>query len=76
MILMTWPIPSYGGSTGLAPIQVKRRVVATRVQNFIFLRGLNFLDFDLFMDSTIKKATDIARAITPPSFDGIDRKIA
>lgn len=51
-------------------------MVATSIQNFIFLVGLNFLDFDLFLDRTIKYATDIARAITPPSLDGIDRKIA
>jgi hypothetical protein len=76
MTLIIWPILSYGGSTGLAPIQVRRRVVATKVQNFIFFNGLNFLDFDLFLDSTIRNATDIASATTPPSFDGIDRRIA
>jgi hypothetical protein len=51
-------------------------VVATRTQNFIFFAGLNFLDFDLFLERIIRNATDIARAITPPSFDGMDRKIA
>jgi hypothetical protein len=51
-------------------------VVATSVQNFIFFVGLNFLDFDLFLDRTIRKATDIAKAITPPSLEGIDRRIA
>ncbi len=51
-------------------------MVATRTQNFIFFVGLNFLDFDLFLDRTIRNATDIARAATPPSFEGIDRRIA
>lgn len=51
-------------------------MVATSDQNFIFLVGLNFLELDLFLNRVIRNATDIARATTPPSFDGTDRRIA
>jgi hypothetical protein len=74
--LVACPILSYGGSTGFAPIHVSSKVVATKVQNFVFLVGENFLDFDLFVVSTMRNATDPARAMTPPSLEGIERRIA
>lgn len=75
-MLSTWPIPSYGGSTGLAPIQVSSRVVATSIQNVAFFFGSNFLELDLFPERIIKYATDMARAITPPSLEGMERRMA
>jgi hypothetical protein len=44
-------------------------------QNFIFWLGLNFVDLDFFVTRIVRIMIDIARAITPPSFDGIDRRI-
>jgi len=76
MALITCPIFSYGGSTGFAPIHVSSSVVLTRVQNFAFFVGENFLDFEFFAESTRRNATDPARAITPPNLEGIDRRIA
>jgi hypothetical protein len=74
--LIVCPIFSYGGSTGLAPIHVNSTAVATNVQNFAFFLGENFLDFEFFVNSTMRNATDPARATTPPSLEGIDRRIA
>lgn len=74
-MVYSWPIFSYGFSTGLAPIQVKMQIIEIKIQNLIFFVGLNFdgLDFERTKIAGIK--TDKARAITPPSFDGIDRRI-
>lgn len=43
-----------------------------------FLLGLYFIDdtFSFFMDGAVNATIDVARATTPPSFDGTDRKIA
>lgn len=43
-----------------------------------FLLGLYFIDsiFSFFVDGTVNTAIDSTRATTPPSFDGIDRRIA
>lgn len=50
-------------------------MIDTSVQNFAFLVGLNFVGFDFETIRISGMRTDIASAITPPSFDGIDRKI-
>ena len=48
-----------------------------KTQNTIFLAGLNFLLNSFFEKVKISRIKiDIAIAITPPNFDGIDRKIA
>jgi len=74
--LVICPIDSYGGSTGFAPIHVRIANVLVRNQKFIFLFGENFLLL-VFLNGRIARiAIAIARAMTPPSFDGIDRKIA
>lgn len=66
-----------GGSTGLAPIHVSRITRVTKIQNMAFFLGENFL-FSLFdfitSTSRIKIAPTIAK--TPPSLDGIDRRMA
>jgi len=69
------PICSNGVSTGFAPIHVRIIITLTRVQNTIFVFALNFVDVFFVFTITIRIRIDIARAITPPSFDGIDRKI-
>ncbi len=50
--------------------------VLVRNQKFIFLFGENFLLF-VFLNGKIAKITmAIVKAITPPSLEGIDRRIA
>lgn len=78
MVLVSWPINSYGGSTGLAPIQVSTRNEDLKTQNIIFLSGLNF-DDKLFLVLSGRKAItkiDITKAMTPPSLLGMDRRMA
>jgi len=70
----TCPIPSNGLSTVLAPIQVKIRIVEVKNQNFVFFVILNFMDFPFFGIKIIRMIIDVTRAITPPNFEGIDRK--
>jgi len=65
-----------GDSTGLAPIHVRISTTDTNLQNLIFLVGTNLVDFDFFMISRNMIKIDKTSATTPPSFDGIDRKIA
>jgi len=74
-MLKICPIASNGSSTGFAPIQVKITRIAARDQNFIFLKGLNFDLVSLFTD-TAKIKIEARRAMTPPSFEGIERRIA
>ena len=76
--LVVCPSRTNGSSTGCAPIQVRVANVATRAHRPPFFRGLNFIDFVLgfFSAGAYMMTTEAARAITPPSFDGIDRKIA
>jgi len=78
MILKIFPIISNGISTGLAPIQVKRKKMLKNIQEFDLLRGKNFLDliFNFKFERIIITMIDIIRAITPPSFLGIERRIA
>lgn len=71
------PIVKQGGSTGFAPIHVRISTVDTNTQNVVFFRGENFLfNFCEDKDITINPRIDPAIATTPPSFDGIERKIA
>lgn len=74
--LATCPIFSYGGSTGFAPIHVRITKVLARIQNFAFFWGRNFVLFVFLLIMTRRIIIDARSAITPPSFDGIDRKIA
>jgi len=75
--LVTWPIFSNGGSTGFLPIQVRVTKIVTVTQNFIFDFGLNFVIFFFLVRGMVNKIRiDIRSATTPPSFDGIDRRIA
>jgi hypothetical protein len=78
MILVIWPVISYGYSTGLAPIQVRIRKLMDKNQNVIFCKGLNLLDILFcFLNGMIAMMRiDMTRAITPPSLLGIDRRIA
>jgi len=50
-------------------------IVDTRVQNFSFLVILNLFDMFFFVASTEIIRIEAPRAITPPSFEGIDRRI-
>jgi len=59
----------------LAPIHVRMMITEIRVQNWIFFIVLNFVDFLFLITITDRIRIDAARAITPPSFDGIDRRI-
>lgn len=77
-ILCVCPIFSNGGSTGFAPIQVRILSVAIRIAIIVFFIGLYFIDrvFSFFMVGIANTVIDMARAITPPNFDGIERRIA
>lgn len=44
-------------------------------QNFVFFVGENFVDFDFVLVRTVSIKIEAASANTPPSFDGIDRRI-
>jgi len=68
-------MPSYGLSTVLAPIQVRIRTVEQNTQNMTFFCGLNFVLILFFVDKTISIKIDATSAITPPSFDGMDRRM-
>jgi len=76
MIVNAFPTDSKGGSTGLAPIHVRTRKILTNVQNFNFDEGLNLFVFIFISGRIMKIKIDASKAITPPSFDGIDRRIA
>ena len=69
-----------GSSTGRAPIHLRSITTATRNQKPLFTIGfrfdLVFLVMLLVSGSVYKTRTAIARAITPPSLLGIDRKMA
>lgn len=79
MIVNTWPVKIYGSSTGRAPIHVNKINVFTNTHIIILFTGyIEFLWNFLFIENgnvnNIK--IDIIRAITPPNFLGIDRRIA
>ncbi len=48
----------------------------TSLQIFIFFVGLNFVFFVFLFTKIAMMAIDDTRATTPPSFEGIDRRIA
>ena len=77
MIVRIAPIDENGGSTGLAPIQVSNITTTMNLQYTALPVGLNFL-LILFSLKHRTKNTKIAATIatTPPSLEGIDRKIA
>jgi hypothetical protein len=77
-ILKIFPRSVKGGSTGFLPTNVRIIKTEENDQYLAFLIGENFLlEFDILFNGKISKtATDIIRAITPPTFDGIERKIA
>jgi len=50
-------------------------ITLTSIQNFVFIEILNFVVFFFVFIMIVRIKIDIPRAITPPSFDGIDRKI-
>lgn len=68
-----------GCSTGWLPTHVRIRRLATRVQNRIWERGRNVMERCLDLWSRgIRNSTRIeaAKARTPPSLLGMDRRIA
>jgi len=44
-------------------------------QNFVFFVGENFVDFDFVLAKIASIKMEAARATTPPSFEGMDRRI-
>jgi len=75
IVVYTCPICSNGASTGFAPIHVKIVIILTIIQNFVFICVVNFVDFFFVFTITVRIIIDATKAMTPPSFDGIDRKI-
>lgn len=71
-----FPIDSNGGSTGLAPIQVNTKKILTNDQNLSFDIGLNFLVLFLIRGKSKNTLMEASRATTPPSLEGIDRRMA
>jgi len=77
-ILVFCPMSSYGGSTGLAPIHVRIISLLISVHKVALVVGEFFFLFFFLVDRMGSRNTinDPAKATTPPSFDGIDRRIA
>lgn len=79
MMDASWPMIIKGCSTGWLPTQVRISKLATRVQNSNWERGRNVIVrcFDLWRGGIRKRIrTEAARAKTPPSLLGIERKMA
>jgi len=74
-MVYSFPISSNGDSTVFVPIHVRISTVVSINQYFVFFVVLNFAEGLFFMIRTIRIMIDITRAITPPNFDGIERKI-
>lgn len=70
----TCPIPSKGLSTVFAPIHVRIIMIDNKAHSFVFFIGENFLLLLFFGIITARIRIDIARATTPPSLEGIDRR--
>ena len=68
-------MPSKGLSTVFAPIHVRTSTVEQNSQNIIFLAGLNFVLTFFFTARMARIRIEATSATTPPSFDGIDRKM-
>lgn len=79
MVVASWPIITYGSSTGHDPIHVRINHDPDMHQNIIWAEGLN-LDPTLFLKKVnggrIKMIRAITKAIAPPSLFGTDRRIA
>ena len=68
-----------GGSTGWLPIQVRIRRLATRSQNRVWESGRKVIVrcLDLWRKGIRKRMrTEAARASTPPSLLGMERRMA
>lgn len=68
-----------GSSTGWLPIQVRRIKTVARNQNSVCDAGRNVLAwlFEVWRMGTRKRIKiEAKRAITPPNFLGMDRRIA
>lgn len=50
-------------------------MIEIRIHILLFLIGWNLVGFDLVVIRTAKIRIDMARAMTPPSFEGIERRI-
>jgi F0F1-type ATP synthase membrane subunit b/b' len=50
-------------------------MIDTNIQNFVFFSVVNFLVFLFFIIRVVMIRIDMAKAITPPSFEGMDRRI-
>ena len=68
-------MPSNGLSTVLAPIHVRISTVEENNQNVVFFKGLNFVLTFFFITRIDMIMIEAARATTPPSLDGMDRRI-
>lgn len=78
MALVICPIVSYGGSTGLAPIHVNTISLLINDHRITFVNGVFFFlfFFSLLIIGSTNTAKDATKAITPPIFEGIERRIA
>jgi hypothetical protein len=69
------PIPSNGGSTVFVPIHDSITAIDMNVHVFNFSWGEIFTVFFFFM-GIVKRAMEATNAMTPPSLDGMERRIA
>jgi hypothetical protein len=60
----------------LAPIHVRINTIDAKIQNFIFMVGLNLLDMFFLFERYANIKIEAANAMTPPNLEGIDRRIA
>lgn len=75
----SWPMIMNGCSTGWLPIHVRIRRLVTSVQNRIWEMGRNVIDRCLDMCNRGHRnriRMEAARASTPPSLLGIERRMA
>lgn len=75
----SWPMMINGCSTGWLPTQVRMRRLATRVQNRIWDRGRKVIErcLDVWSRGIRNRTrTEAARARTPPSLLGMERRMA
>lgn len=49
--------------------------ILTNIQNLFLFSGENLVLLFFFVDITVRIRIDITSATTPPSFDGMDRRI-
>lgn len=74
-----WPMMMNGCSTGWLPIHVRMRRLAIRVQNRSWEKGRKVIVrcLDLWRRGMRNRiSTEAARASTPPSLFGIERRMA